>query len=169
MVDNAGSVKIWEKGYSTSCDLCNTLVKAIATVAAAAGCQLAIDKITRCSEEGAVLADALSKADFEPLWAARAAWDLPVDPAAIPASLLRWVADPVSDEELGARILRELRRLTSCLGTTANLRVQFLVCFFAIKLAFCALPFCLNFVQFCLIGVGFLGLIGTPASRGCGI
>jgi hypothetical protein len=37
-VDNIGSVKIWKKGYSSRCDLCSTLVTAIATVAAAIGC-----------------------------------------------------------------------------------------------------------------------------------
>ena len=63
-VDNAGSVLIWEKGYSNSCSLCTTLVKAIAAVAAGIGCQLYIQKIRRCSSLGAVMADAISKADF---------------------------------------------------------------------------------------------------------
>jgi hypothetical protein len=76
-VDNAGSVKIWEKGYSTSCELCNTLVQAIADIAACAGCQLHIQKIRRCSTEGAIIADALSKAEFQTLWQARDSWGLP--------------------------------------------------------------------------------------------
>jgi hypothetical protein len=58
-VDNAGSVKIWEKGYSLSCELCTTMVQAIGTVAAGLGCRLVIEKITRCSTVGAELADAL--------------------------------------------------------------------------------------------------------------
>ena len=38
-VDNAGSVGIWRKGYSTRCRLCTTLVSAIGRVAAAIGCK----------------------------------------------------------------------------------------------------------------------------------
>ena len=38
-VDNARSVFIWHKGYSTTCFLSSTLVKAIATVAAGIGCK----------------------------------------------------------------------------------------------------------------------------------
>jgi hypothetical protein len=63
-VDNAGSVNIFKKGYSTHCQLCNTLVSAIARVAAALGCSFTIDKITRCSTTGARLADFLSKGKF---------------------------------------------------------------------------------------------------------
>jgi hypothetical protein len=42
-VDNAGSVMIWKKGYSTRCKLCTTLVKAIGTVAAGIGCVLVVE------------------------------------------------------------------------------------------------------------------------------
>ena len=59
-VDNAGSVGIWKKGYSTTCYLSTTIVKAIATVAAGLGCWLDVVKITRCSNPGADMADALS-------------------------------------------------------------------------------------------------------------
>jgi hypothetical protein len=115
-VDNAGSVKIWEKGYSTSCDLCNTLVKAIATVAASAGCQLYITKITRCSSEGASLADALSKADFTGISLARRRWNLPLSMAAVPSPILAWLARPSLDEDLGSKILCELRKSQLVLG-----------------------------------------------------
>jgi hypothetical protein len=63
-VDNAGSVRIWQKGYSSSCALCTTLVKAIATVAAGVRCRVGIEKITRCSNKDALYADMLSKAQF---------------------------------------------------------------------------------------------------------
>ena len=106
-VDNAGSVRIWEKGYSSSCDLCSTLVKAIATVAAGLGCRFTVCKITRCSTKPAILADLLSKAAFQKFWALRGSGDR--DPVRIPASILAWVAKPRRDDELGARILRELR------------------------------------------------------------
>jgi hypothetical protein len=105
-VDNAGSVTIWQKGYSTRCDLCNTLVKAIA----------AVEKITRCSSPGAVLADALSKASFEPLWSAGDEWQLPLDPAPIPPPILSWLAAPCLDDDLGSKILCCLRRTQLVLG-----------------------------------------------------
>ena len=51
-VDNAGSVRIWSKGYSSFCKLSTTLVKAISVVAAGLGSRVDIVKITRCSTEG---------------------------------------------------------------------------------------------------------------------
>jgi hypothetical protein len=63
-VDNCGSVAIWRKGYSTRCQLCTILVKAIGRIAANVGCTVTIDKITRISNDGAILADELSKGRF---------------------------------------------------------------------------------------------------------
>jgi hypothetical protein len=115
-VDNAGSVKIWEKGYSTSCELCNTLVKAIAAVAASAGCQLNILKIRRCSNEGSVIADALSKADFPVLWNARRRWGLPLSMCCIPPPILCWLDSPRLDEDLGQKILCHIMKSELVLG-----------------------------------------------------
>ena len=115
-VDNAGSIAIWRKGYSSSCGLCTTLVKAIATVAAGAGCRVTVDKITRRSVLGAQVADSLSKADFSCLEVARKEWGLPQDPAAIPREVLAWVANPAVDDELGDRILKEIRKSQLVLG-----------------------------------------------------
>ena len=63
-VDNAGSVGVWRKGYSSYCGLCTTIVKAISVVAAGLGCHVDILKVTRCSGQGAILADLISKAGF---------------------------------------------------------------------------------------------------------
>jgi hypothetical protein len=115
-VDNAGSVKIWEKGYSTSCELCNTLVKAIADVAASAGCQLYISKIRRCSNKGAVAADALSKADFRAFAETKERWRLPVGMAAVPPPILAWLDNPRLDESLGEKVLCHLRSKELVLG-----------------------------------------------------
>jgi hypothetical protein len=108
-VDNAGSVGIWRKGYSTTCLLCTTLVAAIGRIAAAIGCTVAIEKITRCSDVNASLADHLSKGDFT---AFRRDWptDRPraLDPAWIPPAILAWIDYPVSDLDLGDKILRQL-------------------------------------------------------------
>lgn len=108
-VDNSGSISIFRKGYSTSCALSSTLVKAMVVVAAGIGCKLTVDKITRCSNEGAVLADELSKGRLEAFRRkVGAGWGLEAVPARIPPSLLYWVAKPVEDHLLGQRILSDL-------------------------------------------------------------
>ena len=64
MVDNAGSVAIWRKGYSTSCVLSSVLVRALYEISTALECKLDIVKVTRCSDVGSEMSDALSKAEF---------------------------------------------------------------------------------------------------------
>ena len=118
-VDNAGSVFIWKKGYSSSCLLSSTLVKAISSVAAGLGCHVDITKITRCSTPLAQMADALSKCAFSRFWdlAKRAGFSyLPLEPAWIPLSLVSWVNDPVPDDNHGNKILCELAKRTLVLG-----------------------------------------------------
>jgi hypothetical protein len=117
-VDNAGSVGIWRKGYSTTCALSTTLVKAVATVASGIGCWVEIVKITRCSTAGADMADALSKADFTRFWSLSdgAGFDCPVGPAWVPVSLVAWLESPCPDEGLGQRILGEISLRTCVLG-----------------------------------------------------
>ena len=117
-VDNFGSVQIWQKGYSNCCPLCTTLVKAISTVAAGLGCRVTLEKIRRCSSTGAVLADALSKADFNAFRrvAGTDGWPLQVAPALVPVTILQWIENPVSNDELGAEILRELQETGAVLS-----------------------------------------------------
>ena len=117
-VDNAGSVAIWKKGYSNNCRLSTTIVTATAAICAAIGCSLNVLKITRCSNVGAVLADALSKAEFQKCrdTAALHDWRLDVAPAVLPRSLLLWLDKPVPDCDLGAKILRDLSMSTAILG-----------------------------------------------------
>ena len=62
------------------------------------------------------MADSLSKADFSCLDVAREEWGLPRDPAAIPREVLAWVANPAVDDELGDRILKEIRKSQLVLG-----------------------------------------------------
>ena len=63
-VDNSGSVAIWRKGYSTTCELSSILVHAIHEVSRSLGCQVDIVKVTRFSNPGSEMADALSKAEY---------------------------------------------------------------------------------------------------------
>ena len=106
-VDNSGSVAIWRKGYSTSCRLCSTIVKAIGTVAAGIGCRLDVVKILRCSTPEADMADALSKAAFQRFWDLndRENLGLGLEPAWVPPQLCAWLENPQEDDALGDRIL----------------------------------------------------------------
>ena len=92
-VDNAGSVAIWRKGYCSSCLLCNTIVKAMATVAAALGTAVDLVKIRRCSNAGAVIADQLSKGELAT--AEAHGQPLQQEPARLDGPLLVWLQNPV--------------------------------------------------------------------------
>lgn len=107
-IDNAGSVGIWRKGYCATCQLCTTIVKAMAFVAAGIGCNLEIAKITRCSNSGSTIADALSQGRIHSAKQLASAHnqELQLDPAKIPGVLLAWLHRPVPDEYLGMRLLR---------------------------------------------------------------
>ena len=123
-VDNAGSVFIWKKGYSTSCRLCSTIVKAMAALAATFGCKIGVEKITRCSEPLAVMADCLSKAAFDKFWReayALGGLGLPLDFARVPSELTKWVQRPVEDDDLGDRLVRQLLRENPSWGPSACL------------------------------------------------
>ena len=111
-VDNSGSVAIWRKGYSTSCRLCSTIVKAIGTVAAGIGCRLDVTKILRCSTPEADMADALSKGAFQRFWDLnnRESLSLGLEPAWVPPQLSAWLEHPREDDALGDRILAEIGR-----------------------------------------------------------
>jgi hypothetical protein len=115
-VDNAGSVAIWKKGYSSSCALSTTLVNAIGRVAAALGATVYIEKITRRTGDAAILADELSKGKFDRfLHRLPADFILPEAPAWIPPAILAWIADPTDDANLGEKILANLREKTTFL------------------------------------------------------
>jgi hypothetical protein len=80
-------------------------------VAAAFGCSLTIDKITRCSNTAASLADDLSKCDFQAFyarWPRNSPRD--IEPAWIPPSILSWIDRPAIDLSLGDKILSDILR-----------------------------------------------------------
>jgi hypothetical protein len=109
-VDNSGSIGVWRKGYSIRCRLCDTLVKAIGRIAAATGCRVDIKKVTRCSNDGSILADELSKGRFSAFKRKLpSTWKITPEPAWIPPSILRWIATPRADYSLGEKILTDMR------------------------------------------------------------
>ena len=119
-VDNAGSVAIWRKGYSGNCRLSTTIVSATSAVAAALGCTLDIQKISRCSNAPAKMADCLSKADFRGCRgiAQGARWPLRTEPGWVPVALRVWLDRPAPDGELAVRILKEIAASGLVLGVS---------------------------------------------------
>ena len=118
-VDNAGSVLIFKKGYSISCPYSSAIATAIDTVAAGIGCHVDIQKITRCSSDGALLADCLSKGAMARFWQVAersSAFNLPRSPLAVPQALMNWIEQPGPDFDLGDKLLRELAGSGQVLG-----------------------------------------------------
>ena len=121
-VDNIGSVIIYKKGWSTVCNLANTIVRAIYLVATALHCDFWIEKITRCSNHGAEAADALSKCDYP-----RFLENMPgaeAQPRVVPSTLLAWMEDPVPDRELGGRILEEMSQSVELMGYSSGINMM---------------------------------------------
>ena len=111
-VDNAASVHIFQKGYSTSCLLSAVLAAAIAQVAAFIGCKVEVLKITRCSDDWASMADALSKgafARFATLHQRATGCRPSPSPLPVPPPLSAWVAAPSPDWDLGEKLVAYLR------------------------------------------------------------
>ena len=118
-VDNAGSVFIWKKRYSTTCLLSSTLVKTIAAVAASLGCRVDLLKISRCSTPLADMADALSKCAFQRFWDIANVGgfrDLPIGPAWVPVLLTAWLDAPALDDSLVQKILSERAKRSLVFG-----------------------------------------------------
>ena len=113
-VDNAASVFIYNKGYSTSCPHSAALAAATAQVAAFIGCRIEVIKISRCSNPWAEMADALSKGAltrFAAIKAATPGATFPFLPLPVPEPLLNWVKNPTADWGLGDALVGHLRRL----------------------------------------------------------
>jgi hypothetical protein len=82
------------------------VIKAFSYITAAVGCHADIQKIHRCSNTGAILADHLSKSEFG-LFREKAhthGWPLSLHPLRIPPPLLLWLQQPAEDDSLGPRI-----------------------------------------------------------------
>ena len=110
-IDNVGSTKIWNKGYSTSDPISSTIVKAIFDIAVAVNAVVFCNHVPRRSTPGAILADDFSKGS----WvrglvsvlgpsAIIDGWKFP----SIPISILKWLSNPVPDDGLGAKILEDM-------------------------------------------------------------
>ena len=105
-VDNVGSVVMFRKGWSTVCNLCNTILVALHQLSTALACKLFITDIARCSNRESRAADTLRKCDMD-----RFLENMPeanIEPEEIPASILNWIENPVPDRDFGNKIIQEL-------------------------------------------------------------
>ena len=112
-VDNAASVFIYNKGYSTSCPYSAALAATTAQVAAFIGCRVEVLKITRCSNPWASMADALSKGAFTRFSSLKSTTPgavFPALPLPVPRPLLDWVRTPSADWALGDVLVAHLRQ-----------------------------------------------------------
>ena len=114
MVDNDGAVKMYHKGWTTKCQLCNTIMVAMDEIAAALNVELFIEKIRRCSNVEAKAADALSKSDFS--FFRKLMPGANPGPQRVPVALLKWINNPQPDRFLGLKILAEMSLKTRVLG-----------------------------------------------------
>ena len=107
-MDNDGSVRMWNKGWTTKCDLCNTILLAMHQISVAMDIEVFVSGISRCSTYEADAADALNKSDMERFY--RLVPEAEVEPREVPGALLRWLENPMPDRRLGHRILKQLAR-----------------------------------------------------------
>ena len=114
MVDNEGSVQMFAKGWTTKCQICNSILVAIHEIAMALNVDLFVDKIRRCSTDQARAADALSKADFCSF--RQLMPEATPGPKMVPVALSKWIQHPGPDRFLGLNILAEMSKKTFVLG-----------------------------------------------------
>ena len=107
-IDNSGTVVLAQKGRCTRCPIMDTLIRATNYVAVALRCRAYVVEVTRCSTANASGADALSKSDFRRFRAlVPGAERLP---RKVPEAFLLWLKSPFEDQELGKKVVYELRR-----------------------------------------------------------
>ena len=105
-IDNAGTVVLWERGYDLRCAIVSCLLQQTQVVAMGLNTVSTVQKVTRCSERGPVLADLLSKGklqefgDMHPPGEGRE-----LVQRRVPGPLAEWVKKPVVDDNLGREIL----------------------------------------------------------------
>ena len=93
-IDNAGFVGIYRKKHS-SCPYAYTVTKAKYDVSLGLACKVTVSKTPRVSGIGEVVADALSKGDWNTAWPLMPGKN--VDPAFITVVLRKWISNPVPD------------------------------------------------------------------------
>ena len=102
--DNLGLVRIVEKGMS-KCVWCWTISKALVDLGRATGTRIKLLKVRRCSEDGDIMADLLSKGQ---VGKAEKVLPLREKQEKLPKALVDWLHEPVVTAGLGFKIAKEL-------------------------------------------------------------
>ena len=110
--DNAGFVAVFKKRHS-KCPYSYTMAKALYDVGKGLGCKVNVEKTKRCSGNGEIVADHLSKGNWEAAWPLMPGKE--VDPKRVSVTLLRWIANPYVNLSLGQDILRDMKDYTKVL------------------------------------------------------
>ena len=113
-VDNVGSVIWWGKGWARSCELGNTVIRALYLLTKALNCELELEHIHRCSNREARAVDAISKSDWNAMRLDM--WQVDRFPRRTPATLVAWMNDPKPTRSLGENIISEMARTNTMLG-----------------------------------------------------
>jgi hypothetical protein len=98
-VDNAGSVYLWNKGWSKNCNLGNTNIRAVYLVETALNCDFWFKRIGRCSSLDTETVDTLSMYDYKMFLFNMLG--VHFAPRVVPRALLRWMEIPRLDRKLG--------------------------------------------------------------------
>ena len=110
--DNSGLASAWLKGHSR-CPFTYVVMKALSEVAYYADIQLRVVWTRRCTSEGELTADLLSKGRLAE--AVRVAEVTDLIPMRVPRTLARWLHKPVAVRELGAAVCEEISRRNTLL------------------------------------------------------
>ena len=137
-IDNQGSVTMWERGYDLRsvilmsnviksgmaycrCRVVSCLLQQTQVLATALNTVSTVTKVTRCSGEGPILADHLSKGNLEEFHRLRPAGRKREERARpVPGPLLDWIKAPVVDHNLGRKILMWMRDNGTAPGVVLN-------------------------------------------------
>ena len=87
---------------------------AIHEVGKGLNCNIVLSKVARCSDRFTVIADAISKADWETLDTLMLGRNM--NPCRVPQALLQWINGPKEDLNLGRKILEEMDQFKMVLG-----------------------------------------------------
>ena len=98
---------VLDKEFSKFCETTDTLLRAVYEVATALNAKAYVKNVRRCSTRPAIAADALSKANFKLYWDVWPEHEL--EPVKLPMQYIKWLQSPVKDNDLGHRIIEEMK------------------------------------------------------------
>ena len=114
-IDNSGTVGAFRKGYSRKDRYLNSVIACTLQVAQSLGTTLVVRHVPRRSDQGSIVADDLSKAQFAslpPLFGCHSLHAARRFQLPIPQAILSWIARPTPDDlSWGPRVITDLQSL----------------------------------------------------------